>query len=113
MRTWGRIGKQWVEVSTGTNGDNSEVYLTTLAQVLKLNLGESPFYGDWGIAAETSVLSQVQPDYYVTLTQQRFAPFFASLLVAKQPQAQNQPNPVYTINATTLQGATISAPIPT
>ena len=45
MRTWGRITnadgtKTWVEVSTGPDGLNQEVYVTWLAQVLKLNLGE-------------------------------------------------------------------------
>jgi hypothetical protein len=119
MRTWGRInqvngkGGTWVEVSTAANGDNSAVYFTTLAQVLKLNLGESPFFGNYGIPALQSVISQIQPDYYVSQVQQQFAPFFAALIVSKAPQQPNQPNPVYTINATTFTGATLIAPVPT
>ena len=113
MRTYGRIynadgSYTWVEVSTDANGYNDAVYVTTLAQVLKLNLAESPFYADYGLPAKGSVLSQVAPDFNVTLTQQKFAPFFAALTVAK---TASQP-PSYRINAVTHQGATISAVIP-
>ena len=44
MRTWGRVAGVWTEVSTAPNGDNSEVWLTTLAQTLLLYLNESPFF---------------------------------------------------------------------
>jgi hypothetical protein len=114
MRTYGRInqinghGGQWVEVSTDASSDNSLVWATTLAQVLKLNLQESPFYGDWGIPAESAVIQQVFPDYYVTLTQQRFAQYFASLLISKQ----TAPYPAYLINITTNQGAKLSGVVP-
>ena len=54
MRTYGRVYAEdgsytWVEVSTDANGFDDMVMLTTLAQVLKLNLGESPFYANFGI----------------------------------------------------------------
>jgi hypothetical protein len=119
MRVWGRVGQikgkggTWTEVSTTPNGDNSAVYLTTLIQVLKLNLNESPFFANFGIPAEQSVIQQIQPDYYVTQTQQQFAGFFAALLISKSPQKPNQPNPTYAINVTTLSGATLTGPIPT
>lgn len=118
MRTWGRVtnpdgSKTWVEVTTDANGDNSMVWLTTLAQTLKLNLGESPFYADRGIPAAQSVIQQIQPDYYVAQTQRQFAQYFAALVIAKEPQQPNQPRPTYRINATTFQGATLTGPIPT
>lgn len=119
MRTWGRInqvngkGGTWIEVSTAPSGDNSMVYLVTLIQVLKLNLGESPFFGNWGLPAQQSVITQVQPDYYINMTQAQFAQFFAALIVSKAPQQPNQPTPAYTINATTLSGAVLTGPIPT
>jgi hypothetical protein len=118
MRTWGRItnpdgSKTWVEVSTDANGDNSQVWLTTLAQTLKLNLNESPFYASYGIPAAQSVIQQVQPDYYVAQTQQQYAQHFAALVIAKQPQQPNQPRPTYQINATTFQGVQLTGPIPT
>lgn len=113
MRTYGRttdeFGKKtWVVVTTDANGFNDNVYLTTLAQVLKLNLGESPFFGNYGIPAHPSVVQQVFPDYYVAYTQQQFAQHFASLTIAKQPL----PFPSYIINVLTQQGSKINASVP-
>lgn len=112
MRTWGRVNGIWTEVTTDANGFNDQVYLTTLIQTLKLNLGESPFYADRGIPAQQSVIQQIQPDYYVLRTQALFAQYFAALLVAKVSQQPNQPNPTYSVNVTTQNGATLTGPIP-
>lgn len=116
MRTWGRVydlygNATWVKVETDANGFNDMVYVTTLAQVLKLNLGESPFYANYGIPAHQSVMLQVFPDFYITYTQQQFAKYFASLIVAKV----NTPDPRYNISVTTNQGVKLntSVPIPT
>lgn len=98
----------WLEVDTDANGNNDFVNLTTLIQVLKLNLNESPFFSTYGIPAYPSVVQQVFPDYYVALTQQLFAPFFASLLITRQ---QN-PTPTYIVNVTTNQGVRITATVP-
>lgn len=105
MRTWGRTyapdgTPTWVEVSTTPDGYNDNVYLTTLIQVLKLNLGESPFYADYGIPAKTSVIQQVFPDFYIVRTQQQFAQYFANLTVAKVPS----PTPTYQVSVTFQQG---------
>jgi hypothetical protein len=105
-RIWGRsrtnsnLPGPWVKVETLPNGDNSYVYITALAQCLLLNLNESPFYGNWGLPAHPSVVQQLFPTLYVSLTQQRFAPFFASLTIT----AQQLPTPVYQVNLTTSQG---------
>lgn len=109
MRTWGRAFNtgEWVEVTTDANGFNDAVMLTTLAQTLLLGLGESPFYGDRGIPAQQSVLTQVQPDYYVQVTQQLFAPFFASLIVSKRPRPPGGAV-TYDINCVTNQGAVLA-----
>lgn len=112
MRTYGRVtdeygNKKWVEVDTDANGFNDAVYVTTLAQVLKLNLGESPFYGDYGIPEHQTIMTQVQPDYYVAYTQQRFAQYFAALVIAKMSDFP----PTYRINVTTKQGAKINATV--
>jgi hypothetical protein len=117
MRTWGRVGQvngvggTWTEVSTDpTTGDNSYVWLTTLVQVLKLGRNESPFYANWGIPAQQSVVQQVFPDLFVALTQQQFAPYFASLIVAKVPaqDVRGVPYPNYRVNVTLLNGAAIN-----
>jgi hypothetical protein len=114
MRTYGRVtdeqgNRTWVTVTTDANGFNDLVYVTTLAQVLYLSPGESPFYANYGIPAVASVLTQVFPDYYVTRTQQQFAGYFASLTVARQPltlaTALQQPTPVYNVNVVTHTGA--------
>ncbi len=54
MRTYGRQYNAdgtytWVEVSTDANGFDDAVWLTTMAQVLQLHLGESPFFANFGI----------------------------------------------------------------
>ena len=135
MRTWGRVpvtpataaqasgtfnfqpgaayqgAYSWVEVSTDTNGLNDAVWLTTLSQVLQLNLGESPIYGNYGIPAQNSVDAQVPPDYYVMLTQQMFAAYFTGLLIDRQPQPPGAA-PVYAVNATAHPGAILPAVVP-
>lgn len=114
MRTYGRInqvgglGGTWVEVQTDANGFNDMVYLTTLIQVLKLNLGESPFYANYGIPARQAVIQQVFPDFYVTYTQTLFAQYFASLIVSKE----NNPEPTYNISVTTHQGVKLNYKVP-
>ena len=113
MRTWGRVyapdgSYQWAEVDTDANGFNDEVYTTTLIQVLYLNLGESPFYADYGIPSKQSVIQQIAPDFYVARTQAQFAPYFASLIVAKQAT----PEPTYSIGITTNSGVKIRMTIP-
>ena len=116
MRTYGRInqvdnrGGTWVEVDTDANGYSENVYLTTLVQVLKLNLGESPFWGDYGIPAYQSVMTQVPPDFYVARTQQQFAPFFASLSITRVVGATQ---PTYNVRAVCFGGAILTTTVAT
>lgn len=106
MRTWGRVtnansNKKWVVVETDANGDSSYVWLTTLIQTLKLGLGESPFYTQYGIPAQQSIVQQVYPDYYVNMTQQQFAGYFSSLAITKVDGAEN---PTYSIDVVFRNG---------
>lgn len=126
MRTWGRIfalnmdgSRQdpqppgfpyWQVVTTDANGFDDQVYLTTLCQTFLLNLNESPFYADRGLPAVQSVISQVQPDYYVSQIQRQFAQYFASLIVAKVPGAAS---PTYNVAVVTNQGSKIIVQVPT
>lgn len=98
----------WVEVSTDSNGNNDMVYLTTLCQTLLLNLGESPIYSNVGIPAQQSVMQQAYPDYYVALTQQTFAPYFAALTITR---TSGNP-PTYAVQVLTHQGVTLNASVP-
>lgn len=114
LRTWGRPHNRdgtygpWTEVTTTASGQDDLVWFTTLCQVLLLNLGESPFFANYGIPAHASVVTQVFPDYYVAFTQQQFSRYFASLIIAKQ----NTPDPRYNVNVTTHAGVKLNANIP-
>jgi hypothetical protein len=115
MRTYGRItnadgSKTWKVVTTDANGFNDDVWLTTLCQVLLLNLNESPFYANYGLPDQQALVQQVAPDFYVTRTQQLFARYFASLIVARDTAAVE---PTYNISVITNQGAKqiVSVPI--
>ena len=102
--------KTWYEVTTDANGYNDAVMVTTLAQCLKLSIGESPFYANYGINAQQSVMTQIFPDYYVQQTQQQFSKYFASLVISKVP---GKTSPVYNVNLVTHQGARVAFPVPT
>ena len=96
MRTWGRVtdangNKKWVAVESDANGDFSCGWLTTLIQTLKLGLGESPFYANYGIPAQQCIVQQIYPDYYVNMVQQQFAGYFASLAISKVDGGQRTP----------------------
>jgi hypothetical protein len=119
VRTYGRIYSEdgsytWTVVTTDANGQNDQVYLTTLNQCLKLNLNESPMFSTLGIPAQQSVLTQVFPDYYTNQIVQYFRPFFASLSVTKvdAKDSNGVPYPAYQISAITNQGAVLSETIP-
>lgn len=116
LRTWGRVGQEngiggsWTEVTTDTDGYNDAVYLTTVIQVLRLSLGESPFFANYGIPAQQSVVTQVFPDFYVAQTQQQFAPYFASIMLSR---LQGAPNPIYRGNIVAHNGAILQIQVPT
>lgn len=113
LRTYGRNSEgQWIEVTTDSNGYNDNVYLVTLIQNLKLNVGESPFFARNGIPAQQSVISQIFPDYFVQQVQQQFSKYFASLLIAKIPTSIQNHYPLYRINVLTNQGSSILMEIP-
>ena len=115
MRTWGRQYSengtyQWVEVLPDANGYEDNIWLTTLVQALKLNLGESPFYANLGIPQQQTIVTQVYPDFYVSQIQQYFAPRFASLTIFRVPASFP---PVYQVNAVCHSGAIINETIAT
>jgi hypothetical protein len=113
LRTYGRVtdtksgARWWVEVQSDLNDNPDSVYLTALIQTLKLNWGESPFFGDWGIAAHQSVMEQIFPDYYVLLTQKRYAPYFMTLGIVKQPL----PTPTYSVTVQFKSGSVVSTTV--
>ena len=110
---WGRVYAQdgsytWQSVTPDANGDTDYVYITNLIQVLKLSLGESPFYAQYGIPSQRSVVTQIFPDFYVNQTQQQFSKYFASLSITKV----TDPQPVYRINIVRNNGSTFQKDIP-
>jgi hypothetical protein len=113
MRTYGRIInedgiKTWVEVQTDASGANDYIWVTTLIQCLKLSINEDPFFANYGIPAQQSIIQQIFPDFYVAQTQSQFAQHFASLIVSKVPSS----SPEYRINIVTNQGVKVAASIP-
>ena len=115
MRVYGRTTNEegvqtWVTVETDPNGHNDMVNLTWLAQVLKLNLNESPFYANWGIPQIPTIVSQVFPDYYVMQTQQQFRGIFASLSMYRVPASFP---PEYNVQIMTQYGAILSTVVAT
>lgn len=106
MRTYGKNQQgQWVEVD-----QTGYIWLATLVQTLRLNEGESPFYANYGIPANGSVMSQVAPDVAVNRTQSQYSPYFSNLTVTKQ---NNVPNPTYSIYAVFQNGTTIQTTVAT
>jgi len=90
--------------------DVGYIWLATLAQTLRLNTKESPFYANYGIAGEQSVQSQIAPTIDITRTQSQFSSYFSSLTIFKQP---NTTNPTYNVTAVFLNGTTIQSVIAT
>jgi hypothetical protein len=108
MRVYGRTtdelgNKSWVVIQTDSAGNNEYVYVTALVQVLKLNLGESPFYGNFGIPARQSVMQQLAPDFYVAFIQSQYSQYFASLIIYKAA-AVFPPRPTYNISVLMTTG---------
>lgn len=109
MRTYGRNPdtKKWGIVETDPDGNSTYVWITTLVQVLKLSIGESPFFGNFGIPAQRSVVEQIFPDYYVLQVQSQFAQYFASLIIQKV----DSPTPTYNIRIITFEGTKLALEI--
>ncbi|KWB16499.1 hypothetical protein WL32_28205 [Burkholderia cepacia] len=98
----------WETVETPDTGDASTFWLTALSQNLQLILGESPFNGDTGVPVFDSIATQVVPDVYVQLIQQKYAPYFLSLTIARVPQSQKRDDgslaTVYNVTAVLKNG---------
>ena len=107
-RTYGRVYNEqqtprWVVVTTDPQGFDDYVWATTLIQTLKLSLNESPFYGNYGIPGQQSVVQQVIPDYYVAITQAQYAGYFSNLAITR---ISAQP-PTYRVNVTLQNGVAL------
>jgi len=104
--------RHWIEVSTADNGSNDYVMVTALIQCIKLQTGESPFFADFGVPARQSIMTQVAPDLQAARIQQRYAAFFANLLVVRvhNPPAnlKVEPVPTYLVRVLTHQGTKIA-----
>jgi len=110
MRTYGRVNGVWEVVETDAAGHDDLVWATTLAQCLKTTPGESPFFADYGIPAQNSVVTQIYPDYYVSIMQGKFAQHFANLAIARVPSADGI-TPAYNVNIVTNAGVSLNTSI--
>lgn len=125
MRTYGRVYSvppsdespgvyTWVDVETEANGSNDYVWLTTLIQCLKLQTNESPFYANYGLPAQRSIMQQIAPDFDVAKTQSQFAQYFASLIIYRKPGSGVLGSPpTYVVNAVLNNGTKVVTEIGT
>lgn len=118
MRVYGRVPVdfrdpkgplKWVVVETTKEGLNDDVYITAMAQTIKLNVNESPFFGNFGLPAHQSVMMQLMPDFFIIQIQQFYLQFFASLLVSRIPDPEisrdkNVQAPIYRFSVITNLG---------
>lgn len=106
MRTYGRNkAGAWVEIL-----DTSLVWLATLVQTLRLGQGESPFWANYGLPAQHSVVTQIAPDAAVARTQAQYAPYFASLTVSADTTARQ---PTFNVQCVLQDGSTVNTSIAT
>lgn len=104
MRTYGRDGNgNWFRIT-----EESSVWLATLVQTLRLGQGESPFFGNYGIPAQQSVITQIAPDAAVARTQAQYAPYFAMLTVTADNTARQ---PTYAVEAVYKDGTLINSKV--
>jgi len=104
MRTYGRDENgNWFRIT-----EDGYVWLATLVQTLRLGQGESPFYGNYGIPAQQSVITQIAPDAAMARTQGQYAPYFAMLTVAADNTALK---PTYNIEAVFKDGTLIQSKV--
>ena len=94
-------------VETDEAGFDDYVWATTLIQTLKLNLNESPFFGNYGIPAQQSVVQQVIPDYYVSITQSQFSGYFSNLAITRV----SADPPTWRVNVTMHNGVALQMDI--
>lgn len=59
--------------------DDEEAAIETLVNCLKLGLGESPFYANYGIPFFDAIETQVEPSVYVNRLREKFLGWFASI----------------------------------
>jgi hypothetical protein len=101
----------WVEIDTDANGNNDLVWLTTLCQCLRLNLGEDPFFANYGIPAIPAAQTGVPPDFYVARMQLAFSQYFASLTITRVT-ALHSKKAEYQVNVMTHQGVRLNTSVP-
>lgn len=106
----------WFVVETDPDtGDDGLVWLTTLAQCLRLRLGESPVYSQYGIPAEESVAQQMPPDYYVMALKAKFDQYFSTLVISRVyngfPESDGSVSPLYSVQAVLKNGLPVNGRI--
>jgi hypothetical protein len=99
MRAYGIVNGKFVKVT-----EESTVWATTFIHTLKLNLGESPFFANYGLPSQESVMTQIAPDFFIEHTRQQYSDKFAILKMTTKAAI----NPTYDAFIMTKQGKTIT-----
>lgn len=112
-RVWGRVhsdpgsstdARTWQAYETDSSGSDDLPNFIWLQNALLLRLNESPFYADWGIPVQQTLLTQVFPDYYTALTQRRFSQYFASCIISRTSST----SPEYGVSIVTQTGISVN-----
>lgn len=109
-RVWGRIwngtktSRTWTAFETDDSGSDDLPNFIWLQNALLLRLNESPFYATWGIPVVPTLASQVNPDYYTALMQQRFSNYFSSCVISRVSSTQIS----YNVSIVTRSGITVN-----
>ena len=112
-RVWGRVHSKpgattdtrtWQAFETDDTGSDDLPNFIWLQNALLLRIDESPFYSDWGIPVQQTLISQVFPDYYTSIMQRRFSQYFASCIISRQSTT----TPSYGVSIVTLTGISVN-----
>ncbi|KMQ89824.1 hypothetical protein RF55_10509 [Lasius niger] len=108
-RVWARTGqpdqdgkRKWISVS-----DNTAI-LTWLQQAVLLQLGESPFWVDWGLPVIGFLSQGIYPDLYMQKTKERFQPYFLNVNINRNIPDNPEDQIAYTVTAIPYPGQTLA-----
>ena len=108
-RVWGRVHnndgtRTWQAYETSDSGSDDLPNFIWLQNALLLNTNESPFYANWGVPVQQTMITQIFPDYYMNLMQQRFSQYFASCVISRVTSK----DATYQVNIVTNSGITVN-----
>ena len=78
-----RKSSEWVYIT-----DPELINFEIMLAALKAEPREMPFFANYGVEAQDSVMSRTMPDYWMIRTQEQFAKNFKSLSIVRDPAVE-------------------------